>query len=349
MSLWLIGGVLVGFLLAFSWTSPALGFCIAIACVGLALYWLTLEDGSNLKTWPKTSAIYAQALTGAFVKKKWVPDNVTDLPSDEIRLQVPITFDGKNLAEYRKVMHMSRPYKQIPLMYFIVEPFGMSMLHMVRSLPITVLGLVLARNESECFRPVELDEPLTHSVKFSEKFRRTAKEDVEFDLIMAATDSNGFVVWRSSTTVIVLNPKRLKAAKNKKKEQPKLEPIQGEVIDTWKLEGDTGRKYAALNGDINPIHLHPFTSKLFGFRKPIAHALYKVGRCVAALENKKGMDVVGAWKLNTEFKRPTMLPCKLKLLDQSKGCEKGTLKFCLATEDGLKEVITGTLVDNSKK
>lgn len=349
MAVWLVGGIAVGFLLAFSWTLPVLGFCVSLAVVGAVIYLLTLEDGSNLKTWPKTSAIYTQALLGGLLKKKWLPDGTMELPQTETRLQVPISFDERKLAGYRSVVHMGRSHKHVPLMYFIVEPFGMSMLHMVRNLPIGLLGAVLARNESECFRPVEVDEPLTHSVKLSEKFRRTAKDDVEFDFIMVATDSSGFVVWKSSTTVIILNPKRVQAAKNKKKEQPALDPIPGKEIDSWVLKGDTGRRYAALNGDINPIHMYPWSAKLFGFRKPIAHALYKVGRCVAALEDKKGMDVVGTWKLNTEFKRPTMLPCKLKLLDQSEGCEKGTIKFCLATEDGLKEVINGTLIDKSPK
>ena len=35
---------------------------------------------------------------------------------------------------------------------------------------------------------------------------------------------------------------------------------------TWKLPGDLGRRYAAVSGDHNPIHLYGLTAKAFGFR-----------------------------------------------------------------------------------
>lgn len=62
------------------------------------------------------------------------------------------------------------------------------------------------------------------------------------------------------------------------------------VIDTWRLGSDTGRRYGALNGDLNPIHLHALTSSLFGFKRPIAHALFLTGRAEASLRK------AGAWR-----------------------------------------------------
>ena len=40
----------------------------------------------------------------------------------------------------------------------------------------------------------------------------------------------------------------------------------------WRLSGDLGRRYAAVSGDHNPIHLYPLTAKALGFPRQIAHA-----------------------------------------------------------------------------
>jgi acyl dehydratase len=62
-------------------------------------------------------------------------------------------------------------------------------------------------------------------------------------------------------------------------------------LEDWQLAGDVGRRYGMLSGDINPIHLHPATSRLFGFARPIAHALLLMARCEATLRaHGVGMD-----------------------------------------------------------
>ena len=49
---------------------------------------------------------------------------------------------------------------------------------------------------------------------------------------------------------------------------------------------DLGRRYAAVSGDRNPIHLYPLTAKALGFPRQIAHGMWSKARCVAALENR---------------------------------------------------------------
>ena len=59
-----------------------------------------------------------------------------------------------------------------------------------------------------------------------------------------------------------------------------------DCLDTWGLDGAAGRRFAALNGDINPMHIHPITARLLGFRTPIAHGQYITALCLAALQRK---------------------------------------------------------------
>jgi acyl dehydratase len=72
----------------------------------------------------------------------------------------------------------------------------------------------------------------------------------------------------------------------------------------WKLPGDLGRRYAAVSGDHNPIHLYPLTAKALGFPRHIAHGMWTMARCVAALENR----LPGAVRVDVAFKKPVLLP-----------------------------------------
>ena len=61
----------------------------------------------------------------------------------------------------------------------------------------------------------------------------------------------------------------------------------------WRLPADLGRRYAAVSGDHNPIHLYPLTAKAFGFPRQIAHGMWTKARCVAAMENRLPDAVTG--------------------------------------------------------
>jgi hypothetical protein len=72
----------------------------------------------------------------------------------------------------------------------------------------------------------------------------------------------------------------------------------------WKLGGDLGRRYGAVSGDRNPIHLYPITAKAFGFPRNIAHGMWTKARSLAALQNK----LPDAFTIDVEFKKPILLP-----------------------------------------
>jgi hypothetical protein len=76
------------------------------------------------------------------------------------------------------------------------------------------------------------------------------------------------------------------------------------VVATWKLKGDLGRRYGAVSGDLNPIHVHPLSARLFGFPSAIAHGMWTKARCLAAL----GSELPAAFSVQVAFKRPIVLP-----------------------------------------
>jgi acyl dehydratase len=79
----------------------------------------------------------------------------------------------------------------------------------------------------------------------------------------------------------------------------------------WRLPADLGRRYAAVSGDHNPIHLYPWTARALGFRRQIAHGMWTLARSVAAIENRLPEAVT----VQVAFKRPVFLPGTVAFAD----------------------------------
>lgn len=81
-----------------------------------------------------------------------------------------------------------------------------------------------------------------------------------------------------------------------------LDPPTGGV--EWRLPADLGRRYAAVSGDANPIHLYPLTARALGFPRQIAHGMWTKARSIAAIENR----LPDAVTVEVAFRKPVFLP-----------------------------------------
>lgn len=77
----------------------------------------------------------------------------------------------------------------------------------------------------------------------------------------------------------------------------------------WQLGVDTGRAYAAVSGDFNPIHLSVLTAKALGMRRSIAHGMYLASRALADVGAVKGDSF--CW--DVAFEAPVFLPARVAL------------------------------------
>jgi acyl dehydratase len=98
----------------------------------------------------------------------------------------------------------------------------------------------------------------------------------------------------------------------------------------WTLEPDVGRQYAKISGDYNPIHLWPWSAKLLGFKRPIAHGMFLVAKTEAELEQAMGTPVT---QLSATFLKPAMLPGQLRM-------ERTSDRFQIVS--GATTCVTGT-------
>jgi len=89
---------------------------------------------------------------------------------------------------------------------------------------------------------------------------------------------------------------------------------------TWRLPGNLGRRYGAVSGDLNPIHVHPLSARLFGFPSAIAHGMWTAARCLAALAP---LDH-GAATVEVAFRRPILLPAMVAFAEDR---QRGEVRF----------------------
>lgn len=135
--------------------------------------------------------------------------------------------------------------------------------------PVSILGTVVnKRARYSLLRAPEEGEPLLYTARLLPSVRATFSGHAEFDVALEAAGARaGDVVWQAVLTLVLMKPKGRGGGGGKKggggagkkeadaaaAQQPEAEPEQ---IDAWKLPEDTGRRYAALDGDISPMHLY---------------------------------------------------------------------------------------------
>lgn len=95
---------------------------------------------------------------------------------------------------------------------------------------------------------------------------------------------------------------------------------QSDKIASFEFQSDVGRKYAKVSGDYNPIHLHPFTAKILGFKKAIAHGMYSKAIVISEMQNQS-LIRSEQFEINTVFSQPIALPTKVDML-----CHKGEVQ-----------------------
>ena len=112
--------------------------------------------------------------------------------------------------------------------------------------------------------------------------------------------------------------------KSKKKERPRV-PTAAREIHRWRLSATSGRDFAFLTGDINPIHWVNAYAKMAGFKGRIAHGFSGMARLAESLNRQLWVgDVSRLASLDVRFVKPLPLPAEVGVyVDDECGCHVG--------------------------
>jgi acyl dehydratase len=205
--------------------------------------------------------------------------------------------DPKHLEKYNEVCGFART-DTLPATYPHMAAFALHMTLMTdTAFPFAPVGLVHLRNRITQHRPIRIDE--TFDVSVTADDLRSHPKGRLVDLLTSAS-IDGEVVWEEVTTLFSRGREG-----GEEETSPPLASVEApEGVVQWKLGGDLGRRYAAVSGDRNPIHLYPITAKAFGFPRNIAHGMWTKAHALAALQNR----LPDAYTVDVEFQKPILLP-----------------------------------------
>jgi acyl dehydratase len=250
-------------------------------------------SGPTLTAPPSLLPLYAKAAaTSPLHRGDTLPDSVYTLTDQRI--------DRDHLAAYQRVCGF--PVADLlPATYLHVLAFPLSVALMSeRSFPFPLVGLVHVANSITVARPVRADETVSFTVRADDLRPHPAGR--QFDLLAEAS-VDGEVVWSGRSAYLRRGTPAEKRDTPKPREQ---QPAPGTVVQV-RVPGDIGRRYAAVSGDRNPIHLYGLTAKAFGFPSAIAHGMWVKARTLAALQGR----LPDAFTADVSFKLPVLLPATL--------------------------------------
>jgi acyl dehydratase len=243
---------------------------------------------------PRILPLYARAAA-----KTLVPGGGGDIPTDLTLERPDVAIDPDHLAAYAKVCGF-RLRDELPATYLHVVAFPLHMALMSDGrFPFGAVGLIHVKNRIVQDRPVRLDERVSlrvHATALEPHARGRA-----FTIVSEARAGDE-LVWSDETTI--MRRERTGGAGNGAGAAREVSPEPPSPSAQWRLPSDLGRRYAAVSGDRNPIHMRDLPAKLLGFPRTIAHGMWTKARCLAALESR----LPGAFAVEARFRRPVLLP-----------------------------------------
>jgi acyl dehydratase len=249
---------------------------------------------------PSLAALYAKAVVTAVPLRRLIPG----LPARRgeqltgVGLQLSgVAPEQDRVRRYREVCGF-RPGQVLPPTYPHLLAFPLQLALMTDpSFPFPPMGVVHIGNRITQMRQLGLGEPLDLTVTATDM--RPHWRGTQLTLVSQAAVA-GTLVWREETMLLHRGPSNPSAVEQTP-DLPRKAPA-GPV--RWELPGDLGRRYAALSGDRNPIHLYDVTARPFGFRRHIAHGMWVKARALAAVENR----LPQGFTVEVAFRRPVTLP-----------------------------------------
>jgi hypothetical protein len=254
---------------------------------------------------PSATAGYLRAL----LKRSPGLKRGKDIPRIEARV-ANVRASARQVRQYRKLCGFSES-NSLPLTFphILAAPLHLAVITHPK-FPLKLLGAVHVRNQVKQKRALAVDEVL--ELQVSVEGHREVEQGIEFDLVTKVIDAKGSCPWESVSTNLIRRGQKKSGGKAWTPPDWSLY----HKIASWRAKADIGVRYGTVAGDLNPIHLHALTARLFGFPRAIAHGMWSFGRCAAAI---MGSRVPQRCELDVAFKRPLLLPGTAELLTRREG------------------------------
>ncbi|MGP5217591.1 MaoC/PaaZ C-terminal domain-containing protein [Arthrobacter rhombi] len=245
---------------------------------------------------PALPRLYAEAV--AHQVRNQLSRYKTELVLPEVEHSVHgVVADQSRLEAYQQLVGDTvRPHLPSVFIHGTVFPVAMSVLA-ARDFPLPLLGMVHLSNQVEHLRPVGVDEVLDVRA-WTEKLR-DHQAGTQLDVVCEVSVGTE-IVWVGTSTYLA---KGIWAGQRPERRGQRPEFVPPRQTGAWRLGPGTGREYAAVLGDYNPIHLGALPAKALGMKRQIAHGMFLAGKALA-----QTAPLEGGYHWDILFEAPVLLP-----------------------------------------
>lgn len=178
--------------------------------------------------------------------------------------------------------------------------------------PFGAVGLVHIENSINQLRPIAFGEMLEVKVEVTSL---SPHPKGQIFSLLTEVSAAGETVWTETSTML---------RRGKGGQTPSAPGLEIPTLDpgtpasaTWNLPADLGRRYGAVSGDRNPIHMHALTAKPLGFHSAIAHGMWTAARALAQIESR----LPDSFTSGVKFRKPIFLPARVQFAAEGDGTE----------------------------
>lgn len=255
---------------------------------------------------PSLSKLYVNAAATAARRRVLGTDAGTSLPPCGHEVRGVLAQVGNLTAYQHLVGETASDVLPAGFLHALAFPVSMSVMNR-DDFPLPLLGMVHLANTVEQHGPLLFTEALDIT-SWAENLRgHRAGTQVDVVAEVRRTEESG-VVWKGTSTYLA------KGVFLPGIDKPSVTPgpttfAAPDPTAQWQLGVDTGRAYAAVSGDFNPIHLSVLSAKALGMRRSIAHGMYLASRALADVGAVKG----DSFRWDVAFEAPVFLPARVAL------------------------------------
>lgn len=251
---------------------------------------------------PSLAATFFRAL-GTGGKR---PDLVSSLPEQTLVLP-SVTLDAQHIARYAALCGF-KPEQGVPLIYPQLLTFPLMTAYVCsEACPWPAMGTVHLANRIEQFKALHPGDTVRVELQTGSLFAHEKGQGFNLELRIVRGDD---LVWTATQSLLRVGVKQTSG-------EPFTSQLTADAPLSCQTEfaasADIGRRYGAVSGDRNPIHLTALTARLFGFKRAIAHGMWTKARALSYLLPSEPLEQA---RTTVEFKTPLLLPGRAGLWTQ---------------------------------
>jgi acyl dehydratase len=272
------------------------------------------EQVRDLQEVPSFPAVYAAALRPGRRRTR-----ARELPDVAYRVR-SVRIDAERAAAFDHLMGGAATEHVHPgVLHVLAFPLSMALMTR-RDFPLSPLGLIHVGNRILQHRPVRVGQKVDVECRVRNLAPHRRGRTLEAVTTVLAQD--GGIIATDVSTYLAKAKQAVGAdgaavgghgsgsggtgAGSGRGGASAHEPFRpGMPTARWVLPADTGRRYAEVSGDVNPIHMSALSARPFGFPRAIAHGMYTASR--AFTEARVDLDRPLQW--DVDFMAPVLLPC----------------------------------------